>query len=93
MASVSSQLTTVSPGIADLFKTLPATAGSPLSSPGLQSVLEDASPRDIVQISSQALQLQEASNLFGTATSASTTSTDPASLLLQAVNSSLTGST
>ena len=94
MASVSS----VSPGISDLFQALPATAGSPLSSPGLQSVLEKASPQDIVQISRQALQLQEAGNLFGTTTSASTGSastaaTDPASLLLQAVNSFLKGST
>jgi len=89
MASISS----VSPGIADLFKTLPSTAGSPLSSPGLQSVLENASPHDIVQISRQALQLQEAGNLFGTTTSAPTAATDPASLLLQAVNSSLKGST
>jgi hypothetical protein len=36
-----------------------------LSSSQIHSVLQDASPSDVVQLSNQALQLQEVDNLFG----------------------------
>jgi spore germination protein GerM len=85
-----SSVTSVSAGVADLFQTFAPAAGSPLSSASLQSTLENASPRDVVQLSRQALRLQESGSLFGTATTTQT-ATDPAALLLQAVTSSLTG--
>ena len=57
-----------SAGIADLLQTL-TSVGSPLastlSSPALQSALQNASPADIVKLSDQALQLQETDALFG----------------------------
>lgn len=88
MASISP----VSPGISDLIQAFSVTAGSPLSSPSLQTAVEKASPRDIVQISEAALQLQQAGNLFGSA-GTTQTSTDPATLLQQAVASSVAGAT
>ena len=57
------------PGLNYLTQLLTST-GSPLLSSGLsssqvQSVLQNASPEDIVQLSTQALQLQNIDNLFG----------------------------
>ena len=40
-------------------------SGSPLSSSQVQSVLQNASPTDVVQLSDQALQMQEVEGLFG----------------------------
>jgi hypothetical protein len=54
-------------GLAELIQTL-TSASSPLasqlSSPAVQSALQDAPPGDIVQLSNEALQLQEAGALF-----------------------------
>jgi hypothetical protein len=84
MGSVSS----TNPGVADLLQILSGSG----STTGVQTALQSASAGDIVQLSQEALQLQVASGLFGTSQSAET-ATSPANLLLQAVNSSLTGST
>ena len=65
MSSVSS----VNPGVADLLQTFWKNGTSPvstaLSSSGVQSALAIASPGDLVQLSSQALQLQQVAGLFG----------------------------
>jgi hypothetical protein len=58
----------VNPGVADLLQIV-SNAGSPslssaLSSSNLQSALQTASPADIAQLSSQALQLQVTNDLF-----------------------------
>jgi hypothetical protein len=65
MGSVSSP----NPGVADLLQIF-SNAGSPtlssvLSSPQVQSALQKAPPADLVQLSDQALQLQEVNGLFG----------------------------
>jgi hypothetical protein len=91
MASIS-----VNPGVADLLQTLSSgVAGSLspiLSSSAVQSVLKIAAPADLVHLSQEAQQLVVANGLFATS-GASQTVTDPAALLIQAVNSSLSGST
>ncbi|MGD1070973.1 MAG: hypothetical protein ABSB15_12600 [Bryobacteraceae bacterium] len=61
-------------GIASLIEFL-SGAGSPLiasvvSSSTVQSAIENASPADLIQLSSQALQYQQAEGLFSTASSA-----------------------
>jgi hypothetical protein len=65
MSSVSSTST----GITDLMQMFSSVAtpavSSLLSSSTVQSALEKASPADIVQLSDQALQLQEVDGLFG----------------------------
>jgi hypothetical protein len=89
-----SSVASVSSGVSDLFQALSNTGSSSvssvLSSTSLQSKLEGSSSGDIVKLSEQALQLQQANGLFGASTS-SPAVTDPASLLLQAVNSATTG--
>jgi hypothetical protein len=59
----------VNPGVADVLQILSgagaASISSVLSSTSVQSALESASLGDIVQLSQQALQLQEAGTLFG----------------------------
>lgn len=71
-----SSVATVNPGLANLLQSLSQI--SPLaSSPQLVSALEKASPGDIAQLSSDAIQLQNVDALFGN-TDASTT--DPNSL-------------
>src|ERR1019366_1837257 len=91
-----SAVTSVKPGIADLSQLLSSTGSasisSALSSAKVQSALQTASPGDLVQLSRQALQLQEASGLFGSPGSSQTAAT-PETLLLQALNSAITGST
>jgi hypothetical protein len=81
----------VNPGVADLFNwlsnTQPAPVSSALSSPAVQSALQSSSPADLVQLSQQALQLQQAGSLFGSPDSAEPSAT-PESLLLQALTSS-----
>ena len=92
MSSVSS----VNPGVADLFNWLSSTGStavtSELSSPSVQSALESSSPGDLVQLSRQALQLQQAASLFGDSDTAQASAT-PESQLLQALTSSISGST
>jgi len=95
MASVAS----VNPGVSDVLQTLSGVASGPLSSAlsssSVQSALQNASPTDIAQLSQLAQQLVEANGLFtgsGVSQSALQTTTTPATLLMQAVASSLPGS-
>ena len=89
MGSISS----VNPGVSDLLQTLSsaelASGSTVLSSPAVQSALQNASPGDIVQLSARAIQLQEADGLFGSAQSTQTA----ASIILQALNNSKSAST
>ena len=89
------------PGMTYLTQLL-ASSGSPLFSSGLsssqvQSVLQDASPGDIVQLSDQALQLQSIDILFGspdTSTTAglfSTASPPSSSAILDNILATLPG--
>jgi len=59
----------VNPGVADVLQILSsagsASLSSALSSSSVQSALDSASTGDIVNLSQQALQLQEAGILFG----------------------------
>jgi hypothetical protein len=91
-----SAVSSVNPGVASLSQLLSntgsATVTSALSTPAVQSALKNASTGDLVQLSDQALQLQETNSLFSNPASSSTAAT-PDSLLLQALNSSLAGST
>jgi hypothetical protein len=91
-----SAVPSVNSGVADLTQWLSSTgttsASSALSSKAVQSALQSASSADLVQLSQQALDLQEASGLFGNAGSSSTAA-NPETLLLQALNSAITGST
>lgn len=64
MGSVSS----TSPDLSNLLQTLSAESpvlSSVLSTPNVQSALEKASPGDLVELSDQALQLQQVGLLFG----------------------------
>jgi hypothetical protein len=83
----------VNPGVSDLLQTLSsaesASGSTVLSSPAVQSALQNASPGDIVQLSARALQLQEADGLFGSAESTQTA----VSIVQQALNSSKSSST
>jgi hypothetical protein len=91
-----SAVTSVNPGIADLSQLLSSTGSasisSALSTPSVQSALQNAPPVDIATLSQEAVQLQEANGLFGTPASSHTAAT-PGSLLLEALNSAVTGST
>jgi len=74
---------TSSPGLTYLTQLL-SSSGSPLFSSGLsssqiQSILQDASPSDIVQLSDQAMQLQSVDLLFGNPDTSQTTGLVPAS--------------
>jgi hypothetical protein len=90
-----SAIGSVNPGVADLFNWLSSTGSTPvtsaLSSPSVQTALEGAPPADLVQLSQQALQLQQAGSLFGISDSEQTSAT-PESLLLQALTGSAPGS-
>jgi hypothetical protein len=88
-----SSIASVNPGVSDLLQTLSSAGSTPassvLSSPAVESALQNASPRDIAHLSAEALQLQEANGLFGSPDSTQTA----ASIILQALNSSSLGST
>src|ERR1035438_4117819 len=75
--SVSASNTSNSTGVADLLQILSNSGASVLSSAlttsQLQSTLKDATPKDIAQISEQAIQLQQAQGLFSDSSSDSTT--------------------
>ncbi len=64
-----SSINSVNPGVSDLLKAFSKTGSSPLpaalSTTAVQSALAIASPQDLVQLSEQALQLQQAGGLFG----------------------------
>jgi hypothetical protein len=69
---------TNSAGMTDLIQLL-SSSSSPLVSSGLsssqiQSALQKASPDDIVQLSDQAMQLQEFDTMFGSSDTSQTTS-------------------
>ena len=70
MGSISS----TNPGLTDLFQTLSSADPSLLSTPGVTTALENASPSDIVQLSDAAVQLQSVDAMFG---NPSASSTDP----------------
>jgi hypothetical protein len=86
-----SAISSVNPGVADLFNWLSGTGSTPVTSalysPSVQTALEGASPGDLVQLSQQALELQQVGGLFGSSDSAETSAT-PESLLLQALTGS-----
>ena len=63
-------ISSTSPNVTDLLQTLSTEEpelSSILSTPSLQAALEKASPGDLVQLSDQALQLQQVGLLFGSA--------------------------
>lgn len=64
-------MSSTSTGIADLMQIFSSAAtpavSSVLSSSSVQAALAKAPPADIVQLSEQAMQLQEADGLFGAA--------------------------
>jgi hypothetical protein len=62
MGSVSSSL---NPGVADLLQTLSSVNSPTLNSPAVVSALEAAPPADIVELSTEATQLQNIDTLFG----------------------------
>lgn len=88
ICTLMSAVTSANSGFADLSLLLSSTGSasisSALSSPTVQSALKSAPPGDLVQLSQQALQLQEVSGLFASST--------PQTLLFQALNSAITGS-
>ncbi len=85
MASVGS----VNSGVSTLLQTFSRTGSSALSSAlsssTAQAALKNAAPVDIVQLSDQAVQLQQALSLFGYGSSA-TSASDPGTQALQALN-------
>jgi hypothetical protein len=89
-------IASVNPGVADVLQTLSGAASgalsSALSSSSVQSALQKATPSDIAQLSQLAQQLVEANGLFTSSGSSSAATTDPATLLMQAVAGSLPGS-
>jgi hypothetical protein len=85
MTSVSSDAS----GIADLLQTFSGTGASAsssalastLASTKVQTSLQNSSPGDIVQLSDQAIRLQQASALFGSLEASSNTATSTISLI------------
>jgi hypothetical protein len=78
-----SSVASANPGLTTLIQSL-TQIGSPLaSSPQVVSALQKASPGDIAQLSSEAIQLQGVSALFGSIGSnfSDPTATDPNNLL------------
>jgi hypothetical protein len=82
-------------GLADLLQNL-TSASSPLaselSSPAMQSALQKAPAGDIVQLSNEALELQEMGTLFGNP-SQTTSTIDPSTILAALYPSSATPTT
>ena len=77
----------VNPGVGDLLQALynnNSSLSPVLSSPSVESALQSASPADLVQLSAQALQLQQTGELFGSYDPASQIS-GPGGALLQAL--------
>ncbi len=86
-------VSTTSSVVSNLLQTLSAdspTLSTALSSPNVQSALQNASPTDVVQLSDDAVKFQEATVLFGDGSSTSTPSAQTASdTILQSLESSL----
>ena len=76
-------------GVADLLQTFSGTGASAsssalastLASTAVQTALQNASPGDIVQLSDQAIQLQQAGALFGSSEASTSTANSTISLL------------
>lgn len=67
-----SAVSPLNPGVAAVYQLVsaaPAPVSAALASPAVQDALQNAAPQDIVDLSLEALQLQEAGNLFGGDTS------------------------
>jgi len=77
MGSISS----VNPGITNLLQTLSNVDFPVLSSPSVLSALQKASPSDVVQLSTAALQLENVDAMFGMPAAPSSSTTDLTSLL------------
>ncbi|MGO9095130.1 MAG: hypothetical protein ACLQGV_07890 [Bryobacteraceae bacterium] len=86
MGSVSS----LSPGITDLFQTLSNMSSSPLSSMVTTSMLKNASTTDIVQLSVAATQLEGMNELFGASNSSSSTPANSLNGFLENIQADLT---
>jgi hypothetical protein len=75
MSIIMGSVASTTNGLSDLLQTL-TNENSPLlstlSSPAIQAALENAPASDIVQISDQAMQLQDTEALFGTPSTAAT---------------------
>ena len=83
---------TANTGLATLLQTLtknvsPQLSGV-LSTPSVQAALQKASPSDVAQLSSQAIQLQEVGAMFGDSTDTSSTGTGLAALFGQSTTDS-----
>jgi hypothetical protein len=91
MSAISASSTSIS----DLMQTFSSVAtpalSSLLSSSQVQSALAKSSPADIVQLSDQAMQLQEVDGLFGS--SPSTEASNPGMAMQNLLTSIYTGST
>jgi hypothetical protein len=77
----------VNPGVGDLLQALynnNSSLSPVLSSSAVESAIQTASPADLVQLSAQALQLQQTGDLFGAYDPASQIS-GPGATLLQAL--------
>jgi len=94
MSAVTSTNPATNPGLADLLQNLTNTGSSALastlSSPAVESALEQAPPGDLVQLSDQALQLQVVGSLFGASNTEPGTETNS---LFDFLDPSLTPST
>jgi len=70
MSAIPASNPATNPGLSDLIQELTDSGStalaSTLSSPTVQSAIEQASPVDLVQLSDEALQLQVVGSLFGT---------------------------
>jgi hypothetical protein len=88
MGTVSSSL---NPGVSELLQTLSNVNSPVMSSPAVVTALEKAPEKDIVQLSSEALQLQSVDAMFGISTGSSGSNSNMSSLL-ESLASSATGS-
>lgn len=88
MGSISS----LSPGLANLFQTLSNVNSPLLSSPSAVSALENASPADVAELSMEATQLQSVDEMFGISNSSSQTFDPGVNNLLESLQTSLIGS-
>jgi len=78
MGSISS----VNPGISNLLQTLSNVDSPALSSPSVLSALQKASPSDVVQLSTAALQLENVDAMFGVPNPSSSSSTSALNSLM-----------
>jgi pectin methylesterase-like acyl-CoA thioesterase len=82
------------PNISNLLQTLSTASpqlSSLLSAPNVQSALAKSSPSDVVQLSQQALELQQTDLLFGSSIGTQSLTSDPDSLLSSLYSGSADG--